>query len=50
MEKNIFKPEELRELEMLEIKGGTAEDAETSQYQCSNNVAGCACTVVVDDK
>lgn len=33
-------PEELSELEMIHVKGGSASESE-AQYGCANNVRGC---------
>ncbi len=46
---NLFDKEELNELEMLEVKGGTASP-DTIQNQCTNTVVGCACTIVIDEE
>lgn len=42
----LFSIEEMSVLETLDVKGGITELA-TTQNGCSNNVSGCACTVVV---
>lgn len=42
----LFSIEEMSVLEALNVKGGIAELAVT-QNGCSNNVAGCACEIVV---
>lgn len=41
----LFTQSELSTLETLNIMGGTAS-AEESQTGCSNNVAGCNCTII----
>lgn len=43
---DFFSIEELSVLEALEVKGGIAE-LEATQNGCSNNVAGCACDIVI---
>lgn len=47
MKENIFNIDELNELELLEVKGGTSDD-HTLQVYCPNNVAGCACSIKQD--
>jgi len=42
----LFSIEEMSVLEALDVKGGAAELAVT-QNGCPNNVAGCACEIVV---
>jgi hypothetical protein len=42
----LFSIEELSVLEALNVKGGIAELA-TTQNGCPNNVAGCACDIVI---
>lgn len=47
MEFNIFKQDEIEKLELVDIKGGHNSDLETTQNGCPNEVAGCACTIVI---
>ena len=42
----LFSIEEMSVLEALDVKGGAAELAVT-QNGCPNNVAGCACEIVI---
>lgn len=42
----LFSIEEMSVLEALDVKGGAAELAVT-QNGCPNNVAGCACEIIV---
>lgn len=42
-----FSTDELRTLEMLEIKGGNGNNDDVIQNQCPNNVLGCACSIEV---
>lgn len=43
-----FSIEEMSVLEALDVKGGTAELAAVTQNGCPNNVAGCACEIVIN--
>lgn len=42
----LFSIEEMSVLEALDVKGGAAELAVT-QNGCPNNVAGCACDIII---
>ena len=42
----LFSIEEMPVLEALDVKGGAAELAVT-QNGCPNNVAGCACDIII---
>ena len=43
----LFSIEEMSVLEALNVKGGIA-GSEATQNGCPNNVAGCACTIIID--
>lgn len=42
---NDFSKDELKALDMLEIKGGNGPSDHVIQNQCTNSVAGCACSM-----
>lgn len=46
--KELFSVEEMSVMEALEVRGGAAESSDVTQIGCPNNVAGCACDIIIE--